>query len=166
MACASTPRIAAASASLEAFARDAESTQHYGSVFPTLESRFPEGMRQAGLRICTSAEIVADAAEIYARSDMIIKVKEPLAQEWPMMRPGQIMFTYFHFAADEKLTRGVLETGATAVAYETVMDRGRLPILVPMSEDRTNNSHTGMTTRIAQRNESRNINMTPIAIRM
>jgi alanine dehydrogenase len=83
----------------------------------------------------TGAEIVADAAEIYARSDMIIKVKEPLAQEWPMMRPGQIMFTYFHFAADDHLTRGVLETGSTAVAYETLKGpRGDLPLLTPMSE--------------------------------
>jgi alanine dehydrogenase len=81
------------------------------------------------------AEIVSDAAEIYSRSEMIIKVKEPLPQEWAMMRAGQIMFTYFHFAADGQLTRGVLETGATAVAYETLKGpRGDLPLLTPMSE--------------------------------
>jgi alanine dehydrogenase len=81
------------------------------------------------------AEIVSDAAEIYSRSEMIIKVKEPLPQEWPMMHSGQIMFTYFHFAADEQLTRGVLETGVTAVAYETLRGtRGDLPLLTPMSE--------------------------------
>jgi alanine dehydrogenase len=81
------------------------------------------------------AEIVDAAEEIYARADLIIKVKEPLAQEWPLMRPGQLMFTYFHFAADEQLTRGVLDTGVTAVAYETLKGpRGDLPCLTPMSE--------------------------------
>jgi alanine dehydrogenase len=66
---------------------------------------------------------------------MIVKVKEPLAEEWPLLRRGQIVFTYFHFAADRKLTEAVLNSGCTAVAYETLRDeQGRLPLLTPMSE--------------------------------
>ena len=81
------------------------------------------------------AEMIEGPAEIFARADMIVKVKEPQEPEWKMMRSGQIMFTYFHFAADEKLTRAVLESGSTAVAYETLEDhRGQLPLLTPMSE--------------------------------
>ena len=81
------------------------------------------------------ATIVDERAEIWARADMIIKVKEPQPEEFPLMRENQILFTYFHFAADERLTRQVLESGATAVAYETLQDRqGRLPLLTPMSE--------------------------------
>ena len=66
---------------------------------------------------------------------MIVKVKEPLPPEWPLLRRGQIVFTYFHFAADRNLTEAVLASGATAVAYETLRDdRGQLPLLTPMSE--------------------------------
>ncbi len=81
------------------------------------------------------AEIVGAADEVYGHADLIVKVKEPQPTEWRLMRPGQIVFTYFHFAADEELTRGVLATGVTAVAYETLRDSaGRLPCLTPMSE--------------------------------
>ena len=81
------------------------------------------------------AELSASAAEIFATADMIVKVKEPLESEWPLLRPGQIVFTYFHFAADRRLTEAVLASGATAVAYETLRDdQGRLPLLTPMSE--------------------------------
>ncbi len=81
------------------------------------------------------AELVATAAEVYARADMILKVKEPLPAEWPLLRPSQIVFTYFHFAADRALTEAVLASGATAAAYETLRDdQGRLPLLTPMSE--------------------------------
>jgi len=81
------------------------------------------------------AELVGSAEEIFGRAEMIVKVKEPLAVEWPLLRAGQIVFTYFHFAADEKLTQAVLASGATAVAYETLRDdQGRLPLLTPMSE--------------------------------
>ncbi len=66
---------------------------------------------------------------------MVIKVKEPLPDEWPLMRDGQVVFTYFHFAADERLTRAVMTSGITAVAYETIKDaKGALPLLTPMSE--------------------------------
>jgi alanine dehydrogenase len=81
------------------------------------------------------AEIVETAAEIYRRAELVIKVKEPQASEYPLLRSGQILFTYFHFAADETLTKSVLGTGVTAVAYETL--RGKhadLPCLTPMSE--------------------------------
>ncbi len=81
------------------------------------------------------AQIVADAAEVWKRSDLVVKVKEPLRQEWPYLRRGQTLFTYFHFAADEDLTREVMKSGITAVAYETIRDaRGQLPLLTPMSE--------------------------------
>lgn len=81
------------------------------------------------------AEIVDSAEEVFARSDMVIKVKEPQPVEWALLKPGQLLFTYFHFAADEALTRGFLDTGATAVAYETLEGRnGQLPLLTPMSE--------------------------------
>ena len=87
------------------------------------------------LYVENGAEIVDGAAEIFRRADLIIKVKEPQPSEWPLLRPGQVVFTYFHFAADEALTNGVLATGATAVAYETLRGRnGGLPCLTPMSE--------------------------------
>jgi alanine dehydrogenase len=68
------------------------------------------------------AEIVPEAASLWERADLVVKVKEPLPQEWPLLRPGQIVFTYFHFAADEPLTRAVMQSGITAVAYETIRD--------------------------------------------
>lgn len=81
------------------------------------------------------AEIVASAAEIWGRADLIVKVKEPMLAEWPLMRPGQIVFTYFHFAADRGLTEAVMKSGITAIAYETIKDKnGTLPLLTPMSE--------------------------------
>jgi len=81
------------------------------------------------------AQIVATPAEVWARADLIVKVKEPLGEEWPHMRHGQTVFTYFHFAADEHLTRAVMKSGITAVAYETIRDaKGTLPLLTPMSE--------------------------------
>ena len=85
--------------------------------------------------VAQGAELIEGPQELFAHADMIVKVKEPQPEEWPMMRPGQIMFTYFHFAADETLTESVLATGCTAVAYETLSDdKGRLPLLTPMSE--------------------------------
>ena len=81
------------------------------------------------------AQIVATPAEIFARAELIIKVKEPQTSECAMLRKGQIVFTYFHFAADRELTEAVLKSGCTAVAYETLEDEhGRLPLLTPMSE--------------------------------
>src|ERR1041385_5839577 len=81
------------------------------------------------------AEIVATAAEIWGRADLVIKVKEPLLAEWPLWRAGQLVFTYFHFAADRGLTDAVMKSGITAIAYETIKDKnGTLPLLTPMSE--------------------------------
>jgi len=81
------------------------------------------------------AGIVPAADEVWAKAELVMKVKEPIEVEWPRMRKGQVMYTYFHFAADERLTRAVIESGAVAVAYETVqLASGELPLLTPMSE--------------------------------
>ncbi len=81
------------------------------------------------------AEIVDSPQEIFAEAELVVKVKEPQPAEWPLLRAGQMLFTYFHFAADENLTRNVLETGVTAIAYETLQGpKGDLPCLTPMSE--------------------------------
>lgn len=78
---------------------------------------------------------LCDAEEIWARADLVVKVKEPLPSEWPLMRPGQLVFTYFHFAANEPLTRAVIDSGITALAYETLSSAdGQLRLLTPMSE--------------------------------
>ena len=85
--------------------------------------------------LVAGAEIVESAEQIYARAEMIVKVKEPQPQEIVMLREGQTVFCYFHFAVSRELTVGCLEAGITAVAYETLRDvHGRLPLLTPMSE--------------------------------
>jgi alanine dehydrogenase len=81
------------------------------------------------------AAIIDTAAEIFATADMIVKVKEPQAVEWSQLREGQILFTYLHLAPDPKQARGLMVSGCTAIAYETVTDiHGGLPLLAPMSE--------------------------------
>jgi alanine dehydrogenase len=81
------------------------------------------------------ASIGPDADSVWRDAEMILKVKEPIQPEWPRMRRGQVLFTYFHFAADEALTRAHLKSGATCIAYETVELASReLPLLTPMSE--------------------------------
>ncbi|HEX4561574.1 MAG TPA: alanine dehydrogenase, partial [Gemmatimonadales bacterium] len=81
------------------------------------------------------AQIVSAVADVWAKAEMIMKVKEPIAVEWPRMRKGQVLFTYFHFAAAEDLTKAVIASNAIAIAYETVqLDSGELPLLTPMSE--------------------------------
>jgi alanine dehydrogenase len=83
----------------------------------------------------SGAELVASAADLFAAADLIVKVKEPLEPEWALIRPGQIMFTYLHLAADRRLTESLLASGATFLAYETLRDEGgALPLLKPMSE--------------------------------
>lgn len=78
---------------------------------------------------------IHDVEEVWARAEMIMKVKEPIAVEYARTRPGQLLFTYFHFAADEALTRAMLASGAVCVTYETVqLPSGELPLLTPMSE--------------------------------
>ena len=90
---------------------------------------FNEDYERAG------ATIAADAAEVFAKADMVVKVKEPQPKECAMLREGQVLFTYLHLAPDLKQTQGLVDSGAIAIAYETVTDRnGRLPLLAPMSE--------------------------------
>lgn len=81
------------------------------------------------------AEIVDTAEEVWKRSEMIMKVKEPIAKEYPLIREGQILFTYLHFAASQELTEAVMKSKCIAIAYETVEKSDRsLPLLIPMSE--------------------------------
>src|SRR3954464_6398114 len=77
---------------------------------------------------------IASGEDVWERSDLVLKVKEPIASEYARLREGQILFTYLHIAADEPLTRALIESGITAVAYETGEFRGGLPLLAPMSE--------------------------------
>jgi len=99
-----------------------EKSAGVGSGYPD------EEYRKAG------AEIVDLAKDVFARADMIVKVKEPLPAEFPLLREGQILFTYLHLAASKALTDALLESGVTAVAYETIQVGNRLPLLEPMSE--------------------------------
>jgi alanine dehydrogenase len=81
------------------------------------------------------ATILPDADAVFAEADMIVKVKEPQPEEVARLEPRHVLFTYLHLAPDPELTRGLIESGATCIAYETVEDtRGRLPLLAPMSE--------------------------------
>jgi len=81
------------------------------------------------------AEMVESGEEVFQRSDLIVKVKEPQPVEFNLIRPGQMLFTYFHFAASRELTDAMLDSQATCLAYETLRDhKGRLPLLTPMSE--------------------------------
>lgn len=95
-----------------------------------LNSGFPdESYTAAGATILPTIE------DVYAIAEMIIKVKEPIKPEYSLVRKGQLLFTYFHFACDRELTEAMLASGATCLAYETVVDRnGSLPLLIPMSE--------------------------------
>src|SRR5688572_491764 len=81
------------------------------------------------------AVVVSDAAAIFRRADLILKVKEPQEQELALLRRGQILFTYLHLAPQPRLTRALVDAGVTAIAYETITDsEGGLPLLTPMSE--------------------------------
>lgn len=81
------------------------------------------------------ARIARTAQEVWGWADMIVKVKEPIGKEYGLCRAGQVVFTYFHFAASRELTEAMVKSGATCVAYETIEDaQGRLPLLTPMSE--------------------------------
>jgi alanine dehydrogenase len=121
-------RIALVPAGAEAFAAAGHSVLVEQSA--GIGSGFPDEAYTA-----VGAEIVGTADEVWKRAEMIMKVKEPIAPEWPRMRKGQVIYTYFHFAAVEDLTRAVIDSGAIAVAYETVqLPSGELPLLTPMSE--------------------------------
>jgi len=81
------------------------------------------------------AEIIPKVDDVWWQADMIVKVKEPIKVEWPRIKKDQLVFTYFHYAADEELTRALMDTGSVSIAYETVeLPTGELPLLTPMSE--------------------------------
>ena len=85
--------------------------------------------------ILSGASIIDTAEEIYSKSDMIVKVKEPIEDELELIKKDQIVFTFFHFAASEQLTSGMIENESISIAYETVQNKsGNLPLLIPMSE--------------------------------
>lgn len=85
--------------------------------------------------VAAGAQIVADVDALWAAADMIMKVKEPIAEEYSRIKAGQILFTYFHFAADRTLTQAIIDSKCIAIAYETVEKADRsLPLLIPMSE--------------------------------
>ncbi len=87
-----------------------------------------EDYRKAG------AQIAGTAKEVYEKSEMIVKVKEPLPEEYPLLREGQVLYTYLHLAADERLTKALMDRGIVGIAYETIeTDDGHLPLLAPMS---------------------------------
>jgi len=108
---------------------------HHGhKVFIEASAGFGAGFSDQDY-IDSGAEILYTASEVWEKADMIIKVKEPLAPEYEMMRENQILYTYLHLAADEKLTLKMLERKVKGVAYETITDRHKnLPCLKPMSE--------------------------------
>ena len=104
------------------------------------------------------ATIAGNAAEVFAKAGMIVKVKEPQPVEWQQLRPGQILFTYLHLAADPAQARGLMASGATCVAYETVTDsRGHLPLLAPMSEVAGRLSVQAAATALQKANGGRGI---------
>jgi alanine dehydrogenase len=121
-------RVALVPAGAEALVADGhqvlmEATAGMGSGFPD------EAYTAVGVKL------IPDAASVWAEAEMIMKVKEPIDSELPLMRKDQVIFTYFHFAASEPLTRAVMNSGCIAVAYETVqLTSGELPLLTPMSE--------------------------------
>ncbi len=104
------------------------------TVYIEQNAGFQSGFRDEEY-IAAGATILHTAAEVFAKAEMIMKVKEPIAQEYGLIRPNQLVFTYFHFASYEPLTKAMIESGAVCLAYETVElpDRS-LPLLIPMSE--------------------------------
>jgi alanine dehydrogenase len=108
-------------------------TKHGHSVLVETNAGFGSGYPDEDY-VKAGAEIVEQAKEVFARADMIVKVKEPLKAEFPLLRKGQILFTYLHLAASKPLTEALLKSGVTAVAYETIQVDHRLPLLEPMSE--------------------------------
>ncbi|MEQ8662181.1 MAG: alanine dehydrogenase [Gammaproteobacteria bacterium] len=111
-----------------------ELVHHGHAVIVEHDAGSGAGMADAAYR-AAGADIVADAATVFARADMVVKVKEPQPAECAMLRAGQVLFTYLHLAPDPAQADALLASGATAIAYETVTDRnGHLPLLAPMSE--------------------------------
>lgn len=112
----------------------AEAVAHGHQVMIESNAGFAAGFSDEEYQ-AAGAQILPDAAAVYAEADLIVKVKEPLASERHLLRRGQVLFAYLHLAADPEQARDLLDTGVTAIAYETVTDRnGGLPLLAPMSE--------------------------------
>jgi alanine dehydrogenase len=110
-----------------------ELTKHGHSVLVERDAGLGSGYPDQDY-VKAGAEIVEQAKDVFARADMIVKVKEPLKAEFPLLRRGQILFTYLHLAASKPLTEALLKSGVTGVAYETIQVDHRLPLLEPMSE--------------------------------
>src|ERR1044071_1047412 len=110
-----------------------ELTKHGHSVLVEKNAGLGSGYSDQDY-VKAGAEIVEQAKEVFARADMIVKVKEPLKAEFPLLRSGQILFTYLHLAASKPLTEALLKSGVIGVAYETIQVDHRLPLLEPMSE--------------------------------
>jgi alanine dehydrogenase len=121
-------RVALVPAGAESLASDGH------SVLVEQGAGLGSGFADAAYR-AAGATLVPKAADVWGQADMVVKVKEPIEPEWPCMRKSQVVFTYFHFAASEPLTRAVIQSGIVAIAYETVqLTSGELPLLTPMSE--------------------------------
>ena len=111
-----------------------ELTEHGHEVFVQAGAGVGSGIADEDYAV-QGAAIVADAAAVFAAAETIVKVKEPQPAEVAMLEPRHILFTYLHLAPDPELTQGLIDSGATCVAYETITDAaGRLPLLAPMSE--------------------------------
>src|SRR5215471_5635566 len=110
-----------------------ELTKHGHSVLVEKNAGLGSGYSDPDY-VKAGAEIVEQAEEVFARADMIVKVKEPLKAEFPLLRRRQILFTYLHLAASKPLTEALLKSGVIGVAYETIQVDHRLPLLEPMSE--------------------------------
>jgi alanine dehydrogenase len=111
-----------------------EAVHHGHKVLVQTDAGHDIGLEDAMYR-AAGAEIVGGAVEVFARAEMIVKVKEPQAAERKMLRDGQVLFTYLHLAPDPEQTKDLLGSGCIGIAYETVTDaRGGLPLLAPMSE--------------------------------
>jgi alanine dehydrogenase len=110
-----------------------ELTKHGHSVLVEKDAGLGSGYPDQDY-VKAGAEIVDQAKEVFSRADLIVKVKEPLKAEFPLLRRGQILFTYLHLAASKSLTEALLKSGVTGVAYETIQVDHRLPLLEPMSE--------------------------------
>lgn len=111
-----------------------------------------------GAYLAAGAKIVKTAEEVFAKSDMVVKVKEPQPNEWVQLHDNQILYTYLHLAPDPEQTKGLIKSGVTAVAYETVTDeRGGLPLLAPMSEVAGRLSIQAAATSLQKANGGRGI---------
>ena len=109
-----------------------ELTKKNHTVFVQKDAGFGSGFIDKDYKD-VGAIVLDTIEEVYASSEMIVKVKEPIAQEYPLIKSHHVVFTYFHFASSEPLTKAMLKSKAVCIAYETVDRNGKLPLLAPMS---------------------------------